>query len=167
MSHLDIYAKAEIGKSLAGFTLGEKLESFLPYVDQTIDGNKVPWNVDLVNNNEGVLLYKWGSSYGKGYAIFFKNPTLELSFSEHGTLIFIEVGKGYQGEIFEGGIKIGSRIGDIDHALVLDDTEDAHYLADDKEQFIDGIFFLAGGEEVIDNPDATIGVVRVYNYNFK
>ncbi|SNT71278.1 hypothetical protein [Psychrobacter sp. LV10R520-6] len=56
MAHLDIHAKAEIGKSLAGFTLGEKLDSFLPYVDQTIDGNDVPWNVDLVNNNEGVLL---------------------------------------------------------------------------------------------------------------
>ncbi len=167
MAHLDLHAKAEIGKSLAGFALGEKLQSFLHYVDESVDGNKVPWNVDLVNNNEGVLLYKWGSSYGNGYAIFFKNPTLELSFSEQGTLIFIEVGEGYQGEIFDGGIKIGSRIGDIDHALVLDDTEDAHYLADDKGQFIDGIFFLAGGEEVIDNPDATIGVVRVYNYNFK
>jgi len=49
----------------------------------------------------------------------------------------------------------------------LDDTEDTHYLADDKGQFMDGIFFFAGGEEVIDNPDATIGVVRVYNYNFR
>lgn len=165
MAHLDIHAKAEISKSLAGFTLGEKLQSFLPYVDQTIDGNKVPWNVDLVNNNEGVLLYKWGSSYGKGYAIFFKNPTLELSFSEHGTLIFIEVGEGYQGEIFEGGIKIGSRIGDIDHALVLDDTEDVHYLADDKGQFIDGILFFAGGLEVEEDPDAIIEEVRIYNYN--
>ena len=167
MAHLDIYAKAEIGKSLAGFTLGEKLESFLPYVDQIVDGNEVPWNVDLVNNNEGILLYKWGSSYGNGYAMFFNSPNLNLGFSEQDTLIFIEAGKGYQGEIFNGGIKIGSRIADINHELVLDDTEDAHYLADDKGQFIDGIFFLAGGEEVIDNPDATIGVVRVYNYNFK
>ena len=167
MAHLDIHAKAEIGKSLAGFTLGEKLESFLPCVDQTIDGNDVPWNVDLVNNNEGVLLYKWDSSYGNGYAMFFNSPDLNLGFSEQGTLIFIEAGEGYQGEIFDGGIKIGSRIADINHELVLDDTEDAHYLADDKGQFIDGIFFLAGGEEVTDNPDATIGVVRVYNYNFK
>lgn len=165
MAHLDIHAKAEIGKSLAGFTLGEKLESFLPYVDQSIDGNKVPWNVDLVNNNEGVLLYKWGSSYGNGYAIFFKNPTLELSFSEQGALIFIQAGKGYQGEIFEGGIKIGSRIGDIDHALVLDDTEDVHYLADDKGQFIEGIFFFAGGSELEEDPDSIIEEVRIYNYN--
>ena len=58
MAHLDLHAKAEIGKSLAGFTLGEKLESFLPYVDQSVDGNKVHWNVNLINNNEGVLLYK-------------------------------------------------------------------------------------------------------------
>jgi hypothetical protein len=165
MAHLDIHAKAEIGRSLAGFTLGEKLESFLPYVDESVDGNKVPWNVDLVNNNEGVLLYKWGSSYGNGYAIFFKNPTLELSFSEQGTLTFIQVGKGYQGEIFEGGIKIGSRIGDIDHALVLDDSEDVHYLADDKGQFIEGIFFLAGGEELEEDPDSIIEEVRIYNYN--
>ena len=167
MAHLDIHAKAEVSKSLAGFALGEKLQSFLHYVDESIDGNKVPWNVDLVNNNEGVLLYKWGSPYGNGYAIFFKNPTLELSFSEHGTLIFIEVGEGYQGEIFEGGIKIGSRIGDIDHALVLDDSEDVHYLADSAGKFMDGILFFAGGEEVMDNPDATIEAVRVYNYNFR
>ena len=165
MAHLDIHAKAEIGKSLAGFTLGEKMERFLPYVDQTIDGNKVPWNVGLVNNNEGVLLYKWGSSYGSGYAIFFKNPILELSFSEQGALIFIEAGKDYQGEIFEGGIKIGSRIGDIDHALVLDDTEDVHYLADDKGQFIEGIFFFAGGLELEEDPDSIIEGVRIYNYN--
>lgn len=165
MAHLDIYSKAEIGKSLAGFTLGEKLESFLHYVDKSVDGNKVPWDVDLVNNNEGVLLYKWGSSYGNGYAIFFKDPTLELSFSEQGTLIFIQVGEGYQGEIFDGGIKIGSRIGDIDHALVLDDTEDVHYLADEKGRFIDGIFFFAGGLELEEDPDSIIEEVRIYNYN--
>ena len=46
MFNLDIYAKAKIGKSLAGIKLGEKLESFLPYIDQTIDENKVQWNVD-------------------------------------------------------------------------------------------------------------------------
>ncbi|WP_296245658.1 MULTISPECIES: hypothetical protein [unclassified Psychrobacter] len=165
MAHLDIHAKAEIGKSLAGFTLGEKLQSFLHYVDQSVDGNKVPWDVDLVNNNEGVLLYKWGSSYGNGYAIFFKNPTLELSFSEQGTLIFIQAGEGYQGEIFDGGIKIGSRIGDIDHALVLDDTEDVHYLADEKGQFMDGIFFFSGGLELEEDPDSIIEEVRIYNYN--
>jgi len=115
--------------------------------------------------NKGVFLYRWSSTYGNGYSIFFKNPKLELNFSEKGTLVFIQVGEGYKGEVFEGGVKIGSRIADIKYNLVLDDTEDAHYLADDKGQFINGIYFLAGGEEVIDNPDATIGVVRVYNYN--
>lgn len=165
MAHLDIHAKAEIGKSLTGFTLGEKLESFLHYVDESVDGNKVPWDVDLVNNNEGVLLYKWGSSYGNGYAIFFNSPDLELGFSEQGTLIFIQVGEGYQGEIFDGSIKIGSRIGDIDHALVLDDTEDVHYLADEKGQFMDGIFFFAGGLELEEDPDSIIEEVRIYNYN--
>ena len=165
MAHLDIHAKAEIGKSLAGFTLGEKLEIFLPYVDQSVDGNKVPWTVYLALENTGVLLYEIQNK--NGYIIYFSDPELTLGFTEQGTLCVIIASTGYQGEIFEGGIKIGSRIGDIDHALVLDDTEDAHYLADDKGQFIDGIFFLAGGEEVIDNPDATIGVVRVYNYNFK
>ena len=165
MAHLDIHAKAEIGKSLAGFALGEKLQSFLHYVDESVDGNKVPWNVDLVNNNEGVLLYKWGSSYGNGYAMFFNSHDLELGFSEHGTLIFIQVGKGYQGEIFDGGIKIGSRIGDIDHALVLDDAEDIHYLADNEGKFIEGIYFVAGGLEVEEDLESIIEEVSVYNYN--
>jgi len=52
MSHLDIRAKAEIGKSLAGFTLGEKLESFLPYVNQTILANYcVSYDVVLALGN--------------------------------------------------------------------------------------------------------------------
>ena len=58
MSYLDIYAKAEIGKSLARFTLGEKLESFLPHVDQIVDGNEVPWTVYLALENTGILLYE-------------------------------------------------------------------------------------------------------------
>ncbi|MGO2444949.1 MAG: hypothetical protein ACTH7W_09845 [Psychrobacter sp.] len=56
MAHLDIHAKAEIGKSLAGFTLGEKLEIFLPYVDQSVDGNKVPWTVYLALENTASTL---------------------------------------------------------------------------------------------------------------
>ena len=47
MSKLDIYAKAEVGKSLAGFTLGEKLESFIHFIDKTVDGNTEEWTVDL------------------------------------------------------------------------------------------------------------------------
>ncbi|MDN5653354.1 MAG: hypothetical protein L0G51_12200 [Lactococcus lactis] len=163
MAHLDIHAKAEIGKSLVGFTLGEKLERFLPYVDQTIDGNKVPWTVYLALENTGVLLYEIQNK--NGYRIYFSDPKLEFVFNKQGTLCIIIAGAGYQGEIFEGGIKIGSRIGDIDHALVLDDTEDVHYLADNRERFIEGIYFVAGGLELEENPDAIIEEVRVYNYN--
>jgi len=163
MAHLDTHAKAEIGKSLAGFTLGEKLESFLPYVDQSVDGNKVPWTVYLALENTGVLLYEIQNK--NGYRIYFSDPKLELGFTEKGTLCIIIAGTGYQGEIFEGGIKIGSRIGDIDHALVLDDTEDVHYLADEKGKFIEGIYFVAGGLELEEDPDSIIEEVRIYNYN--
>lgn len=163
MAHLDIHAKAEIGKSLAGFKLGEKLESFLPYVDQSVDGNKVPWTVYLALDNTGVLLYEIPNK--NGHIIYFSEPRLELGFTEEGILCAIIAGTGYQGEIFEGGIKVGSRIGDIDHALVLDDTEDVHYLADDKGRFIEGIYFVAGGLELEEDPDAIIEEVRVYNYN--
>ena len=165
MSKLDVYAKAEIGKSLAGFKLGEKLEKFMFLVDKVVSGDKIEWNVDLVRKNGGILLYEWSSNYGGGYSIFFKNPKLELNFSKNGLLRFIQVGEGYEGEIFEGGIKIGSRIADINHDLFLDDTEDVHYLVDNKGQFIEGIFFVAGGEEVIENPDAIIEGVRVYNHD--
>lgn len=165
MFNLDIYAKAKIGKSLAGFKLGEKLESFLPYIDQTIDENKVQWNVDILANNEGFLLCKWGESYGNGFSIFLRDPKIEFSFSETGVLDFIQVGEGYEGEVFEGGIRIGSRIADIEHNLVLDDIEGAYYLADNEGRFINGIYFLVGGEQVIDNPNATILEVRVYDYS--
>ncbi|MGP5118954.1 hypothetical protein [Psychrobacter alimentarius] len=163
MAHLDIHAKAEIGKSLAGFTLGEKLESFLHFIDKTVDGNVKEWTVDLALDNTGVLLFEIPNN--NGYIIYFSNPKLEFSFNKQGTLCIIIAGTGYQGEIFEGGIKIGSRIGDIDHALVLDDTEDVHYLADEKGHFIEGIYFVAGGLELEEDPDAIIEEVRVYNYN--
>ncbi|MGP9689027.1 hypothetical protein ACT3TH_07695 [Psychrobacter sp. AOP22-C1-C5] len=163
MAHLDIHAKAEIGKSLAGFTLGDKLESFLPYVDQSVDGNKVPWTVYLALDNTGVLLFEIPNN--NGYIIYFLEPKLELGFTEKGTLCDISAGAGYKGDIFEGNIKIGSRIGDIDHALVLDDAEDIHYLADNEGQIIEGIYFVAGGLELEENPDAIIEEVRVYNYN--
>ena len=163
MSHLDIHAKAEVGKSLAGFTLGEKMESFLPYVDQSVDGNKVPWTVYLALENTGVLLYEIQNK--NGYRIYFSDPKLEFVFNKQGTLCIIIAGTGYQGEIFEGGIKIGSRIGDIKHPLVLDDTEDVHYLADSAGQFIEGIYFVAGGLELEEDPDSIIEEVRIYNYN--
>jgi len=163
MAHLDIHANAEIGKSLAGFTLGEKLESFLHFIDKTVDGNIKEWTVDLALDNTGVLLYEIQNK--NGYTIYFSDPKLELGFTEQGILCVIIAGAGYQGEIFEGGIKIGSRIGDIDHALVLDDTEDIHYLADNEGQFIEGIYFVAGGLELEEDPDSIIEEVRIYNYN--
>ena len=163
MAHLDIHAKAEIGKSLAGFTLGKKLESFLHFIDKTVDGNVKEWTVDLALDNTGVLLFEIPNN--NGYIIYFSEPKLELGFTEKGTLCDISAGAGYKGEIFDGGIKIGSRIGDIDHALVLDDTEDVHYLADEKGQFMDGIFFFSGGLELEEDPDSIIEEVRVYNYN--
>ena len=163
MSKLDIYAKAKIGKSLAGFTLGEKLQNFLHYVDKTVDGNEESWTVDLVLDNTGILLYELPNK--NGHKIYFSEPQLELGFTNTGTLCVIIAGKGYKGDIFEGGVKIGSRISDINHDLVLDDTEDVHYLSDNKGQFIDGIYFVAGGLEVEEDPEAIIEEVRVYNYN--
>jgi hypothetical protein len=47
----------------------------------------------------------------------------------------------------------------------LDDTEDVHYLADDKGQFIEGIYFVAGGLDLEEDPDSIIEEVRIYNYN--
>ena len=122
-------------------------------------------HVDILANNEGFLLCKWGESYGNGFSIFLRDPKIESSFSETGVLDFIQVGEGYEGEVFEGGIRIGSRIADIEHNLVLDDIEGAYYLADNEGRFINGIYFLVGGEQVIDNPNATILEVRVYDYS--
>ena len=163
MAHLDIHANAEIGKSLAGFTLGEKLESFLHFIDKTVDGNIKEWTVDLALDNTGVLLFEIPNN--NGYTIYFSEPKIELGFTEKGTLCDISAGTGYKGDIFEGNIKIGSRIGDIDHALVLDDAEDIYYLADNEGQIIEGMYFVAGGLELEEDPDSIIEEVRIYNYN--
>ncbi len=163
MAHLDIHANAEIGKSLAGFTLGEKLESFLHFIDKTVDGNIKEWTVDLALDNTGVLLFEIPNN--NGYTIYFSEPKIELGFTEKGTLCDISASAGYKGDIFEGNIKIGSRIGDIDHALVLDDAEDIHYLADNEGQIIEGMYFVAGGLELEEDPDSIIEEVRIYNYN--
>ena len=165
MSKLDIYAKAEIGESLAGFTLGEKLQNFLHYVDKTVDGNIEEWTVDLALDNPGVLLYEIPNT--NGYTIYFSKPKLELGFTEKGTLCVIIAGAGYKGDIFEGNVKIGSRIADIARSLVLDDTEDVHYLMDGDGEVIHGIYFVADGLEVDDDPDQKIQEVRVYNYSIE
>jgi len=80
MAYLDIHAKAEIGKSLAGFALGEKLQSFLHFIDKTVDGNVKEWTVDLALDNTGVLLYEIPNN--NGYIIYFSEPKLELGFTE-------------------------------------------------------------------------------------
>ena len=54
---LDIYAKAEIGKSLAGFQIGSKLELYLPYIHKTIDGKKVLDNVTFRLNKEDKVAF--------------------------------------------------------------------------------------------------------------
>lgn len=164
MDSLDIYAKAEIGKSLAGFQLGEKLESFLPYVDRVIKGNDVPWTVYLALDNEGILLYEIENN--NGYKIYFSNPELEFGFTKRGTLCHIIARKGYKGEIFKGGITIGSSIGDINHPLILDNAEDVHYLAN-EDKIIEGIYYFAGGLEVEEDPGSIIEEVSVYNYNLE
>ena len=163
MAHLDIHAKAEIGKSLAGFTLGEKLESFLHFIDKTVDGNIKEWTVDLALDNTGVLFFEIPNN--NGYTIYFLEPKIELGFTEKGTLCDISAGAGYKGDIFEGNIKIGSYIGDIDHALVLDDAEDIYYLADNEGQIIEGMYSVASGLELEEDPDSIIEAVRIYNYN--
>lgn len=160
---LDINAKAEIGKSLAGFKLGSNLSIYLPFVDKIIDEHLVAWSVDIELDNEGVLLYKFKDGESILYVC---EPRLELLFNNKGILFSIRASHGYLGEIFEGGIKIGSRIGDIKHPLILDDTEDVHYLAN-GENVIDGILFFAGGLEVDEDPDSIIEEVRVYDYSLK
>lgn len=161
---ININAKAEVGKSLAGLELGSKLPIYLPYVDTFVDGNEVPWSVHLQLNNTGKLLYKLPDN--KGYILYINSPQLELIFNENDILVSIRASHGYLGEIFDGGVKIGSRIGDIKHPLILDDMEDVHYLAD-GEDIIEGILFFAGGLEVDEDPDSLIEEVRVYDYSLK
>jgi len=164
MEMLDIYAKAEIGKSLAGINLGEKLEIFLPYVDQKVDGKKVGWNIDIRINNEGILFYEWPKSYGGGYSIFINDPKLELLFTNKGTLCHIMASEGYKGELIDG-VKIGDKLINIKHPLVLDDQEDVHYLSDGQGGVIEGIYFVAGGFEVGEYPNDVVEEVKVYDYN--
>ena len=159
---LDIYAKAEIGKSLAGFQIGSKLELYLPYIHKTIDGKKLGWNINIPVNNEGILLYEWPELYGSGYSIFIKKPKIELIFTDKGNLCHIIVGQGYKGEIFDG-VKIGDKLADIKHDLVVDNTEPLHYLSDGQGGIIGGIYYAAGGLELADDPDAIIETVCVYD----
>ena len=47
----------------------------------------------------------------------------------------------------------------------MDDSEDVHYLADDKGQIIEGIYFVAGGLELEEDPESIIEEVKIYNNN--
>ncbi|MBU5615820.1 hypothetical protein KPY62_01620 [Psychrobacter sp. TAE2020] len=165
MCNLDIYGKAEIGKGIAGIKFGDRIENFLPLVKTVVDGNKIPWTTDIYIDNESVLMYIVPNDNGN--IIYFSNPELKLGFNAQGSLDVVIAGKGYKGEVFEGGVKIGSRIGDIKHPLVLDDSEDVHYLMDEDGEVIHGIYFVADGLEVDDDPDQKIQEVRVYNHDLK
>jgi len=45
----------------------------------------------------------------------------------------------------------------------LDDTNDVHYLCDENEEILPGIYFVAEGEPVEEEPDQIITKVCVYN----
>lgn len=49
----------------------------------------------------------------------------------------------------------------------MDDSEDVHYLMDEDGEVIHGIYFVADGLEVDDDPDQKIQEVRVYNHDLK
>lgn len=72
---LDINAKAEIGKSLAGLKLGNNLSMYLPYVDQIVDEHQVEWTIDIELDNKGILLYKFKDDES---ILYFSEPRLEL-----------------------------------------------------------------------------------------
>lgn len=161
---IDIKEKVEIGKSLAGLKLGSSLSIFLSEIDTIIDGNNVPWTVFIEQNNSGKLLYKLPNN--NGYIIYVKEPKLELGFTEKGNLCYLRAGLGYLGEIFKGGVKVGSKLSEINHELYLDETEDAHFLVENKK-IIDGIMFFAGGVSLEESPSTIIDEVKVYNFDIE
>lgn len=161
MKKLDIYAPAIIGKSLAGFNLGDDLSDFLSLIDTTIDGKHVTWTIDLAHDNQGILLYQLPSN--EGYYVYFKTGNIELLFNENQKLCHIIAGEGYQGNIFEN-VKIGNDITAINHNLILDDAEDVHYLIYKNGEVINGIYFVADGLEISEYPNQTITEIKVFDY---
>ncbi len=156
---LNICGDAVPGKSLSGFNLGESLSDLLGLADTIIDGNEIDWTVSLVNSNSGVLFYKFKEGGG---VMYFADPSLELNFNAEGLLCTIVAGDGYQGRIYNE-LSIGSKLGELDHFLYLDDTNDVHYLCDDNENILPGIYFIAEGEPVEEEPDQIITQVCVYD----
>lgn len=156
---LDIYKDAIVGKSLAGFNLGESLSDLLGIVDTIIDGNEIDWTVDLINSNSGILLYKFKEGGG---VMYFAHPNLELNFNAEGILCTIIAGDGYKGKIY-GDLGVGDKLGEIEHLLYLDDTNDVHYLCDENDDILPGIYFVAEGEPVDEEPDQIITQVCIYD----
>lgn len=143
---LDIYSDAKPGVSVAGFKIGSHLSLYESFVDRTLHESLVPWTVDLIRNNTGVLKYE----FYNGCIIYFSKPEIELQF-HWDFLIAISVGRGYLGQIYPG-VYIGNPIIDIKHSLYLDETDDVHYLCDEHENIISGIYFVADGLSTEDNP---------------
>lgn len=151
---------AEIGISLAGVELGEHLDSFLTSDVAVVNENDVEWNTSLTDDNEGLLFYKLN---GGGGQLYLNNSCLVLSFNEDNILVSIEANSAYQGYIYNN-IKVGDSLGKVSHRLYLDDTNDVHYLCDESENIIDGIYFIAEGERVEDDPEQVINGVCIYNW---
>ncbi len=159
---LDQYAPAVIGKSLAGFTLGDELDNFIPLVDTILKRSETDRQInEIIHSNQGVLLFVQDDWYD----IFFSQPRIELCFSKKGKLWHIIVSDGYKGEIFDG-LKIGDRLADIKHPLYFDDPDEVHYLIDDGH-VISGIWFYTGEGELEEDPDQRILEVRVYDYSIE
>jgi len=158
---LNVYADAVPGESLAGFSLGENLSDLIDVVDTVIDGSETKWTAGLAKNSSGVLLYKFKEGGG---VMYFARPCLELHFNDKGILCAAIAGSGYQGEIYRS-VNIGSELSKIDHLLYLDDANDVHYLCDEDENILPGIYFIAEGESVDEDPNQVITQVCIYNEN--
>ena len=161
---IDIRENVEIGKSLAGVKLGSKLSLFLHDIDNIVDGDVTPWVVDIEQNNFGKLLYKLPNN--NGFIIYVNAPKLEFGFTENENLYYIRAGSGYVGDIYKGGVKIGSKLSEINHKLYLDDTEDVHFLVENGN-LVDGIMFFAGGLDIEEDPEAIIDEVKIYNFDIE
>ncbi|GLS24773.1 hypothetical protein [Marinibactrum halimedae] len=153
--------KATIGKSLAGIELGTPLEFFLKDVKTIIDERSVKWTVNLTKDNVGLLLYKLSSG---GSFLYLNDGDLELGFNKQDFLISIEASCGYEGSIYED-VKIGDPLGKVKHQLYLDDANDVHHLCDENEEIIPGMYFIAGGVDLEDDPDQEIVGVCIYDWS--
>lgn len=158
---LNIYEKAIPGKSLAGFEIGQSLVELSQFADKIIDGNEIPWSESIRLENTGVVLY---NCWEFGASIYFSEPNLILHFDKIDGLVKIIAGNGFKGEVYKG-VKIGDPISKIDHALYLDSGEDMHFLCNQYEDILPGVYFHADGDPVSEYPDQIIQKVCVYDRN--